>query len=87
MWSCICILLSKEPQQYSEMVANHLMEIHSLKSIKPNYLAQTLSFLFWPTIESLASPLLTKVCTCLYDINSPSQLALFANIGEMLISK
>uniref|UniRef100_A0AC35GH93 Uncharacterized protein n=1 Tax=Panagrolaimus sp. PS1159 TaxID=55785 RepID=A0AC35GH93_9BILA len=66
---------------------NASKEVFKLLLKQDMWSSQCLSFLLWSNIESLAAPLLTKVCTCLYDVDSPSQLALFANIGETLIPK
>lgn len=87
MWSSISILLTREPHTFSQIMAEHLMELPTLHDIPSDVLSRILNLISWTAVEALASPLLTKVISCLANIDNGSQLALLANFSQDLIAK
>lgn len=87
LWSCVCILLSRNPQECSLSVAQFLLELPSWKSVhRIGALLRCIGFLQWDHLDHYAPTLAVKLFNLVpsLDIN---QLKTVDSIADALIAR
>lgn len=87
LWSCVAVVVSRDPALHSPTVARFLLELQSWRLVKTAQLIKCLSFLSWPSIESFTPTLITKMLAYLPNVQSTSHLTLIVNIAKGLSQK
>ncbi|KAI1732815.1 regulator of chromosome condensation (RCC1) repeat domain-containing protein [Ditylenchus destructor] len=89
LWSCVAVLLSKDPIRHSVQVARSLIEMCSWKTV-PNLdgLIKCISFLQWSSLDStLAHALVSKMTNLIAVFTSISHLRVFMDAADSMLKR
>lgn len=89
LWSCVAVLLSKDPIRHSVQVARSLIEMCSWNTVQNlDCLIKCISFLQWSSLDStLAHALVSKMTNLVAVFTSISHLRVFIEAADSLLKR
>lgn len=87
LWSCVAVVLSREPHPCSPVVADALLDVPSWRSLCLTDVIKLLAFLRWSSVESLVPALVAKILPLLPTVECSAHLGFFVDLGHILLSR